>query len=236
MRVRARGSRPSGHVDEALFTTRIPRHYFHSTHSHTGTSSQSYTGMHSHSHLGTHSLMHTLTVSHWHTLTVSHCHTLTVVHCHTLTVSHCHTLTVSHRHTHFDDDVWKHIATYYCFCFSESSKLPYQHWSISVADRQSTSDVGSQENSTLGDTQDKSTPSGTQKMLSGFDHQQQRVVEWLKGQEMLDTSVTATDDKHANSVTHSLPRPLKRSQTLESHFSRQHPTRTFSYIQAQVSI
>lgn len=50
------GSRPSGHVDEALFTTRIPRHYFHSTQGSTGTSSQSHSGTSSHTLTGaTHS-------------------------------------------------------------------------------------------------------------------------------------------------------------------------------------
>lgn len=50
------GSRPSGHVDEALFTARIPRHYFHSTQGSTGTSSQSHSGTSSHTLTGaTHS-------------------------------------------------------------------------------------------------------------------------------------------------------------------------------------
>ena len=47
---RGRGGRPSGHVDEALFSTRIPRHYFHSS-------------------LPSHH--HTITASHHHTITAS---------------------------------------------------------------------------------------------------------------------------------------------------------------------
>lgn len=94
---------------------------------------------------------------------------------------------------------------------SESS---YDHWSKPVSDRGS---VGG-----------RNLPSGSRKILSSLDHQQQRVAEWLRSQEI----IAGGDDKP---LSQSLPRHMKRSQT-ETHSRRQHPTRTFSYIQAQVNI
>lgn len=113
-----------------------------------------------------------------------------------------------------------------CVCVLGS---PHERWSKPTSDRWLSSNVGGQENSKiLGGTLDRNLPSGTRKILSSLDHQQQRVAEWLRSQEI--TAANA-DDRPA---TQSLPRQLKRSQT-ETHSRRQHPTRTFSYIQAQVS-
>ena len=113
---------------------------------------------------------------------------------------------------------------------------------------------GSQENSLSGGYPGEKTQRppnvGTKKILTT---QQQRVAEWVQNQtdsqadDKSDGHVTHSDDYsddhvtyndghviHSDGhVTHSLPRSLTQSRDMETR--RLRATRTFSYIQAQVS-
>ncbi|CAI8030277.1 hypothetical protein GBAR_LOCUS17169 [Geodia barretti] len=173
---RGRGGRPSGHVDEALFSTRIPRHYFHSS-----------------------------LPSHHHTITASQ----------------------SSSSSSYRQEVGE-------------TGVPYNHWSLPVGDRHPqqvttpTAPEGSG-NSAHNTTLDKKHRSHDQRRESRkiLATQQQRVAEWVKGQS--DGAAAVSVETGTNShMTQSLPRPMRRTPTPESGSHWQCPTRTFSYIQAQV--
>ena len=118
--------------------------------------------------------------------------------------------------------------------------MPYNHWSLPVGDRHPqqvttpTAPEGSG-NSAHNTTLDKKHRSHDQRRESRkiLATQQQRVAEWVKGQS--DGAAAVSVETGTNShMTQSLPRPMRRTPTPESGSHWQCPTRTFSYIQAQV--
>lgn len=74
---------------------------------------------------------------------------------------------------------------------------------------------------------------GSKRILAS--QQQERVVEWVRGQVDEAAEVAVETSGRSQLLTQSLPRQIRRSHTPEHSNRRQYPTRTFSYIQAQVS-
>ena len=131
------------------------------------------------------------------------------------------------------------MQKYLCF-FAEvgGSGVPYHHWSLPISDRHPqrlatpTNCSDSSPNTTL--EPDKKhrhqERQGSRKIMAT---RQERVAEWVKGQSDATAAISMETGTSCH-MTQSLPRPLRRASTPDSGNRWQYPTRTFSYIQAQV--